>query len=83
MRCDFAQNTTRDPNNYNYRNLVNIINNIENNRVQDKPLMEYTEKNLLDIINTDLNCNFESIYFSDILTPDDIQTPHVNISPIL
>lgn len=82
MRCDFAMNTTQAKNNYNYKNLVNRINNIENNKVQDYPLIEYTEKNLLDIINTYFDCNFEAIYFSDILNPDDTQEPNINVSPL-
>ena len=71
MRCDFAMNGTE----YNYKNLENIINNVENHRAQDKPLMEYTEKNLLRIINMYFDCNFQTIYFSDILNPEDIQLP--------
>lgn len=82
MRCDFAMNTTQAQNNYNYKNLVNRINNIENNKVQDYPLIEYTEKNLLDIINTYFDCNFEAIYFSDILNPEDTQAPNINVSPL-
>lgn len=82
MYCDYATNETIDPANYNYKNLVNTINNIENNRVQDKPLIEYTEKNLLDIINREFDCNFQNIYFSDILSCDDTQAPNINVSPL-
>ncbi len=82
MRCDFSSNYTTHPDQYNYKNLVNIINNIENNRVQDKTLIEYTQKNLLDIINTYFDCNFQEIYFSDILSCDDIEVPNVNVSPV-
>lgn len=82
MYCDFATNETIDPANYNYKNLVNTINNIENNRVQDYALIEYTQENLLSIINTYFNCGFESIYFSDILSCDDTQVPNINVSPL-
>lgn len=78
LRCDFSVNETKEPEGYNYKNLVNIINNVENNRVKNKPLIEYTEKNLLSIINTYFDCNFESICFSDILTSEDIQKTNIN-----
>jgi len=78
MRCDFSVNETKNPGGYNYKNLVNTINNIENNQIKNKPLIEYTEKNLLSIINMYFDCNFESIYFSDILASEDIQKTNVN-----
>lgn len=82
MRCDFSSNYTIHPDQYNYKNLVNIINNVENHHVFNAPLIEYTEKNLLDIINTYFDCNFQEIYFSDILSCDDTEAPNVNVSPV-
>ncbi len=72
--CDFAINKTRDPkNNYNYNNIYNKINCIKDWKITNNNYYEYTKENLLKIVNYYFNCNYKKIYFTDILTPQEIK----------
>jgi len=79
MRCDHAINEIKDPENNNYNNCYNYINNIENNLInREKELFDYTKKNLLKLVNLHFNCNYKELYFSDILSCDDLKNNLIN-----